>query len=61
MQGDIMNEWVIVKTKIRDIVAPVNVSADYVETLNAKVKQMIQDSVKRAEANGRKTVMGRDI
>jgi histone H3/H4 len=56
-----MNEWVIVKTKIRDMVAPVNVSADYVETLNAKVRQMIQDSVKRAEANGRKTVMGRDI
>ncbi len=56
-----MNEWVIVKTKIKDIVAPVNVSADYVETLNEKVKQMIQDSLKRAEANGRKTVMGRDL
>ena len=56
-----MNEWVIVKSKIKDMVGKVNVSADFNDELNKKVKQMIQDAVKRAEANGRKTVMGRDI
>jgi len=56
-----MNEWVIVKTKIREMVGTYSVSSDFTEELNKKVKQMIQDAMKRAEANGRKTVMGRDI
>jgi histone H3/H4 len=56
-----MNEWVIVKTKIKEMVGTYSVSADFTEELNKKVKEMIQDAVKRAEANGRKTVMGRDI
>ncbi len=56
-----MNEWVIVKTKIKEMVGTYSVSADFSEELNTKVKQMIQDAVKRAEANGRKTVMARDI
>jgi len=55
------SDWVIVKTKIREMVGTYSVSADFGEELNNKVKQMIQDAVKRAEANGRKTVMARDI
>jgi histone H3/H4 len=55
------SEWVIVKTKIREMVGNYSVSADFGEELNNKVKQMIQDAVKRAEANGRKTIMARDI
>jgi len=55
------SEWVIVKSKIKEMVGTYNVSADFSEELNKKVKQMIQDAMKRAEANGRKTVMGRDI
>ena len=56
-----MNKWVIVKTKIKDMVGTVNVSEDFTEVLNEKVKQMIKDAIKRAEANGRKTIMGRDL
>lgn len=56
-----VSDWVIVKSKIKEIVGKTNVSADFNDELNKKVKQMIQDAVKRAEANGRKTVMGRDI
>ncbi|HYD03874.1 MAG TPA: DUF1931 domain-containing protein [Alphaproteobacteria bacterium] len=56
-----MNDWVIVKTKIKDMVGTFNVSADFNDELNKKVKEMIQAAVKRAEANGRKTIMGRDI
>ena len=55
------SDWVIVKSKIKEMVGTYNVSADFTDTLNAKVKQMITDSMKRAEANGRKTVMGRDL
>jgi len=55
------SEWVIVKTKIKDMVGTYSVSADFSEELNKKVKTMIDDAVKRAEANGRKTVMARDI
>jgi histone H3/H4 len=55
------SDWVIVKSKIKEMVGTYNVSADFTEELNKKVKQMIQDAMKRAEANGRKTVMGRDI
>jgi histone H3/H4 len=55
------SDWVIVKTKIREMVGTYSVSADFGEELNKKVKQMIQDAVKRAEANNRKTVMARDI
>ena len=55
------SDWVIVKSKIKEMVGTFNVSADFNDELNKKVKQMIQESIKRAEANGRKTVMGRDI
>jgi histone H3/H4 len=55
------SDWVIVKTKIKELAGTYSVSADFGDELNKKVKQMIQDAVKRAEANGRKTVMARDI
>ena len=56
-----MNQWVIVKTKIKDMVGTYNVSADFNTELNTKVKQMIEDAKKRAEANARKTLMARDL
>ncbi|MGV8140920.1 MAG: DUF1931 domain-containing protein [Candidatus Woesearchaeota archaeon] len=56
-----MNDLVIVKTKVREMAGTYSVSADFNEELNNKVKQIIQNALKRAEANGRKTVMARDI
>jgi histone H3/H4 len=38
-----------------------NISHDYMERLNEKVKQLIIDSVNRAKENGRRTIMGRDV
>jgi histone H3/H4 len=52
---------VVVKSKIKELVGDYSVSGDFSEVLNTKVKQMINDAVKRAEANNRKTVMGRDL
>lgn len=60
--GDIMSsDWIIVKTKIKEIVGEYNVASDFPEALNEKVKQMVQDAKKRAEGNNRKTIMGRDL
>lgn len=56
-----VSDWIIVKSKIKELVGQYNVSGDLPEVLNEKVKQMIRDAVKRAEANNRKTVMGRDL
>ena len=55
------SEWIVVKSKVKEIAGSYNVSSDFYDTLNIKVKQMVQDSIKRAEANSRKTIMGRDI
>ena len=55
------SEWFIVKSKIKELTGNYSVSKDFAEVLNAKTKQMIQDAIKRAEANNRKTVMGRDL
>lgn len=55
------SDWIIVKSKIKEIAGQYNVSGDFPEVLNEKVKQMVQDAIKRAESNNRKTVMGRDL
>ena len=55
------SDWIVVKSKIKELTGDMSVSADFSEVLNAKVKQLVLDAVKRAEANARKTVMGRDL
>ena len=45
--------------KIED--KPLNVSSDFYETLNEKVKNIIETACKRAKLNGRNTVMGKDV
>ncbi len=51
----------IVKSKIKELVGEVNVGGDFADALDAKVEQLIKDSVKRAEANGRRTIMAKDL
>ncbi len=55
------SDWIIVKSKIKELTGQYNVSGDFSTVLNEKVKQMVKDAVKRAETNNRKTVMGRDL
>jgi histone H3/H4 len=55
------SEWIVVKSKIKELTGDMSVSGDFSDVLNAKVKQLVLDAVKRAEANNRKTVMGRDL
>ena len=56
-----MNESIIVKSKIKELAGNYSVSGDFADVLNAKVKHMIEEAVKRAEANNRRTIMGRDL
>lgn len=55
-----------VRTQVKDILKESgfgveNLSSDFMERLDEKVKQIILDAVKRAKDNRRRTVMGKDI
>jgi histone H3/H4 len=56
-----MSDMVIVKAKLKDLAKGFNVASDFAECLDAKCKTLIQDAIKRAEANNRKTVMAKDL
>jgi histone H3/H4 len=51
----------VVKAKIKDYAAGYNVAGDFSEALNEKVIQLIKDAAKRADANGRRTIMAKDL
>lgn len=56
-----MGESVVVKAKIKDIAKEYNVAGDFADALNEKVEQLIKDACRRADGNGRKTVMAKDL
>ncbi|MGM5483452.1 MAG: DUF1931 domain-containing protein [Nanobdellota archaeon] len=56
-----MSENIVVKAKIKNITGDVSVSSDFADKLNEKVIATIKEAVARAEANGRKTVMAKDL
>jgi len=56
-----MADWIIVKAKIKENIGNMNLGGDFAETLNEKVKCLVKDAVGRAEANGRKTIMAKDL
>jgi histone H3/H4 len=51
----------VVKSKIKEMVGEINVGGDFADALNAKAEQLVKDAVKRAEANGRRTIMAKDL
>lgn len=51
----------IVKAKVKDICKGFNVAGDVADALNAKAEELLKAACKRAEANSRKTVMGKDL
>ena len=55
---------VTVRTQVKDLLKENemdNMSGDFLDRLDEKVKQMILDAVRRAKENGRRTVMGKDV
>jgi len=51
----------IVKSGVKEALADHPVSADFYETLNDEVAELLTDAAERAEANNRKTVEPRDL
>ena len=56
-----MGESLVVKAKIKDVAKGYNVAGDLADALSAKVEGLVQAACARAEANGRKTVMAKDL
>lgn len=51
----------VVKAKIKSVVPGYNVAGDVADALNAKVEALVKDAAARAEGNGRKTIMAKDL
>lgn len=56
-----MNGTIVVRTKIKELTENFSVSSDFGDALDEKVKSLIVNAQKRAEANGRKTIMPKDL
>ncbi len=56
-----MTENYVIRSKIKDITKDMSVASDFADALDIKVKEMIEQAMHRAKANGRNTVMVRDI
>lgn len=58
-----MGDLLIVQSKVREIIkkSKMNTSGDAIEALSKAVEDMVKAACKRAGANKRKTVQGRDV
>jgi histone H3/H4 len=56
-----MTDLLVVKAKMKDACPGFNVAGDLAEALSDKIGSAVADAVKRADSNGRKTVMGKDV
>jgi len=55
---------VTIRTQVKDLLKQLgvdNMSADFQDKLDNHVRQVISSACKRAQENGRRTVMGRDV
>jgi histone H3/H4 len=57
----IMADLLVVKAKIKDVIGDYNVASDFADELDKIVRHQVQLAAKRAEANGRRTVMAKDL
>ena len=56
-----MADLIISKARTKDSVKECNVSGEFYDALDAKVREMIAAAEKRAVANGRKTLRPHDL
>jgi len=62
-----MADSLVVRSRLKEVVNKYgkdkvsNISGDFAQELSKKVEELIAQAVKRAEANGRRTVQSRDI
>lgn len=51
----------IVKSNIKKVIKDLNISEDVASALDKKIEQLLIEASKRAKANSRKTLQGKDI
>ncbi|WP_114578793.1 DUF1931 domain-containing protein [Saliphagus sp. LR7] len=51
----------IVKSAVKEQLDDRNVAADFYDTLDEEVTELLEDAAQRAEDNDRKTVQARDL
>ena len=56
-----MSDNIIVRSNIKNVIPEHNIAGDFADALNKKVKEVIKEAAKRADANSRKTVMAKDL
>ncbi|RME78506.1 DUF1931 domain-containing protein [Candidatus Woesearchaeota archaeon] len=54
-------ENVIVKAKVKEAAKGANVAGDLADSLNLVAHMFLKDAAERAESNGRKTIMAKDL
>lgn len=52
---------IVVKAKIKDLASGYNVASDFPDELDSLVKTIVQKAISRAKANGRRTIMAKDL
>ena len=58
-----MADVLVVQSKVRDQVKRrgANMAGDFADALSKRVQAMVDDAIKRAKSNGRKTVRANDL
>jgi len=56
-----MADLIVVKAKLKDVIGNFNVAGDLAEELDVIVRDILKKAAARAEANGRRTVMAKDL
>ena len=62
-----MADSLVVRSRLKEVLNKYgkdkvsNISGDFAQELSKKVEELIAQAVKRAEANGRRTVQSRDL
>ncbi|MCS7093952.1 MAG: DUF1931 domain-containing protein [Candidatus Aenigmarchaeota archaeon] len=51
----------VIKSAVREVAGDIRISDEFFDALNKKVAELVKEAVKRAEANGRKTLRGADV
>jgi histone H3/H4 len=51
----------IIKSKIKSAVPEMSVAGDVPDALNKRVLELLEKAVKRAKANGRRTLQAKDL
>ncbi len=53
--------YLVTKAQIKQVVGDINISEDFYPALNHEVERIIKKALERAKANGRRTLMARDV